>query len=91
VINTIWKHETLIKDVRDSWARINLLLELVSAETVQLVRPDRKLLDETYDLSRKYRMSTYDTVFVALAIELGLELKTYDAKQAAIMSKEKRN
>ena len=89
VINTIWKHETLIKDVTDSWARISLFLELVSAEKVQLVRPDRKLVAETYALSRKHRMSTYDLVFVAIAIELGLELKTYDAQQAAIMSKEK--
>ena len=31
VINTIWKHETLIKDAMDSWARISLFLELVSA------------------------------------------------------------
>ena len=89
VMNTLWKHETLIKDIKDSWARFKLFLELVSAEAVRLVRPDKKLLEEAYSLSRKHRVPTYDTVFVALASELGLELKTYDSRQTAIMSQER--
>jgi len=89
VVNTVWKHETLIKDLKESWARINLFLELVSAETLRLVRPDKKLLEETYSLSRKHMVPTYDMVFVALALDLGLELKTYDSRQTAIMSEER--
>jgi predicted nucleic acid-binding protein len=88
VINALWKHETLIKDLKESSARISLFLELVSAETVQLVIPDKKLLEETYSLSRKHRVPTYDMVFVALALELSLELKTYDSRQTTIISKE---
>lgn len=89
VMNTLWKHESLIKDVKDSWARLSLFLELVSAEAVRLVRPDKRLLEEAYSLSRKHRVPTGDTIFVALALELGLELKTYDSRQTAIMSKER--
>lgn len=88
VINALWKHEALIKDLNESWTRISLFSELVSAETIQLIRPDKKLLEKTYSLSRKHRASTYDMVFVALALELGLELKTYDSRQSTIMSKE---
>jgi len=90
VINTLWKHEILIKDLKESWARISLFLVLISAETVRLVRPDKKLLEETYALARKHRVPTYDMVFVALALELGLELKTYDSRQTAIISEERR-
>ena len=89
VMNTLWKHESLIKDLKDSWASLSLFLELVSVEVVRLVRPDKRLLEEAYSLSRKHRLPTYDTIFIALALELGLELKTYDSKQAAIMSKER--
>jgi predicted nucleic acid-binding protein len=89
VVNTLWKHETLVKDLKESWPRINLFLELVSAGMIRLVRPDRKLLEEAHSLARKYRTPTYDTVFVALALELGLDLKTYDSRQAAILSQER--
>ena len=88
-MNKIWKHESLIKDMKDSWARLSLFLELVSAEAVRLVRPDKKFLEEAYSLSRKHRVPTYDTISVALALELRLELKTYDSRQNAIVSEER--
>jgi predicted nucleic acid-binding protein len=51
VMNTLWKHESLIKDVKNSWARFGLFLELIAADAVRLVRPDKKLLEEAYSLS----------------------------------------
>ena len=63
---------------------------VISAEAVQLIRPDGKLLDETYSISVKRRVAVYDAVFVALALELGLDLKTFDSKQSTIMPKEER-
>ncbi|MEM2942635.1 MAG: PIN domain-containing protein [Candidatus Bathyarchaeia archaeon] len=88
-INTLWKHEILIGDLKDSSPYLELLLELISTETVQLVRLDEKLLRNSYVLSARHRAPIYDTVFVALALELGLELKTFDRKQTNILSKEK--
>jgi len=89
VINTLWKHETLIGDLDDSSSYIDLLVELASAGTILLVRPDRKLLNDTHALSVKHKAPVYDTIFVALALQLGLKLKTYDAQQAKMLSKEK--
>jgi len=88
-VNTIWKHETLVRDLKDPSQHIDLLLKLISTGTIQLVRPDEKLLKTTYALSAKHQASIYDTVFVALALELGLELRTFDDKQAKILSEEK--
>jgi predicted nucleic acid-binding protein len=88
VISTLWKHETIIGDLDDS-SYIGLMLELVSAGAILLVRPDRKPLNEIYALSVKHRMPVYDTVFVALALQLALELKTCDGKQAKLLSKER--
>ena len=89
VANTLWKHETLIGDLRDSQQRIELLLDLVSNERVQLVRPDRKLLNETYALSLKHRLPIYDSIFVALALQLKIELATFDSKQSNVLRQEK--
>jgi predicted nucleic acid-binding protein len=91
IINTLWKHEVLIGDLGDSPARIHILLELVSTEIIQLVRPDEKLIDDAYRLSVKHKAPFYDTIFVALALQLGLELKTFDERQVGILSEERRS
>jgi len=89
-VNTLWKHGTMLQDLEGSSARIDLLLEMVSAGIIQLVRPDEALVKDTYALSVRYGTPVHDMVYVALALELGLELKTFDDKQASIMSKERR-
>jgi len=89
IVNTLWKHEILIRDIEDAHDRIALFADLISSQTVQLLRPDRKLLDTAYALSVKNRTSPYDTIFVALALQLGLDLRTFDDKQAAIISAER--
>jgi len=88
-VNTLWKHGTLIGDLKDPSLHVDLLLELISAGAIQLVRPDEKLLKDTYALSAKHKVPVYDMVFVALALELSVELKTFDGKQADILSKER--
>jgi hypothetical protein len=50
----------------------------MSNEPFQLVRPDRRLLNETYALSIKYGLSIYDSVFITLALQLKIELATFD-------------
>lgn len=89
VVNALWKHETVIRDLKDPQERIHLLSDLVSNEQVQLVRPDRALLNETYALSVKHGLAIYDCVFIALALQLKMDLATFDSKQSTILSEER--
>jgi predicted nucleic acid-binding protein len=89
VVNALWKHEKLLRDLKDPRERIELLLGLVSNERVQLVRPDRRLLNETYALSVKHGLSIYDSVFITLALQLKIELATFDSKQSSVLSEER--
>lgn len=74
VINALWKHEALIKDLNESWTRISLFSELVSAETIQLIRPDKKLLEKTYSLSETSGIYVrYGVCCFSLGIRLGVE------------------
>ena len=91
VVNTLWKHEIVLRDLSDSSTRIRLFLELISTETIRLVRPDRRLIHQAYSLSVEHRLPIYDMIFVALALELGLELKTFDSKQSKILTKKKQS
>jgi predicted nucleic acid-binding protein len=91
VVHALWVHETLMRDLKDAEERIELLSDLVSNEQIQLLRPDRKLLDETYRLSVKHGLPIYDCVFIALALQLKLDLATFDGKQSTILSEEREN
>jgi len=87
-VNALWKHETLLHDLKDSKERIELLSELILNNRIQLVRPDKKLLKETYALSVKHSRPIYDCVFIALALQLKMGLATFDSKQSALLSEE---
>ena len=91
VVNALWKHETLLHDLKDAQERIDLLSELVLNGRVQLVRPDGKLLKETYALSGKYSLAIYDSVFIALALQLKMELATFDSKQSKVLGEVRRS
>lgn len=89
IMNTLWKHETLLGDLKNSFSRIDVFVGLVLAGTIQLVRPDERLLKGAYALSIKHRVPVYDTIFVAMALQLDLELKTFDDRQSRMLSKER--
>jgi predicted nucleic acid-binding protein len=87
--NTIWKHQVIFADLKEPSPFFDLFFQLLESETIQLVRPDERLLKRAYALSVKHRSPLYDTVFISLAIDLSLELKTFDDNQKRILSKEK--
>lgn len=90
IVNVIWKHETLIRDIRDAARYIDALESLIQAQTITLVKPDNKLIRDAYSLSVRHGTPFYDTVFVALALRLQAELRTFDKGQMRIHRAEKR-
>lgn len=87
VADSIWKHETLLRDIKDGFEYLSILQGLVESGTIQLLHASKEALETAYSLASKNKRSLYDTVFVALALELGLELDTYDKRQAEILKK----
>ncbi|AIC14469.1 type II toxin-antitoxin system VapC family toxin [Nitrososphaera viennensis] len=85
VVNAVWKHETVLKDIKDGRPYLDVLSKLVSARAVRFVKPDKKIIGQAYQLASKKRCTFYDAVFVVLALELGLELKTFDEAQRALL------
>lgn len=85
VVNAVWKHEALIKDVTEGSKHIALLYNLVSSGMLRFVRPDRQVMEKAYRLSLQKKCALYDAVFVALALDLGLEPKTFDEVQKGLL------
>ena len=83
--NSIWKHQIILKDFRDGMPYLNVLLELIQSGRIRVVRPGSELMKKAYSMAFQHNRSIYDTVFVALASELGLKLATFDRRQAELM------
>ena len=89
VLNVIWKHQVLLKQIKESGPILGMFFDLIAAERIRFVALAEETSRKAYELAVKTRTPIYDTVFVALAKELGVELKTFDEKQAELYAQTK--
>ena len=90
-ISAIWKHQFLLKDLKDGLAYVSILYGLIESGRIRVIRPGAELMRKGYSLAAKSKRSVYDTIFVALALELALELGTFDERQAELFGARDRN
>ncbi len=81
VANTIWKHECLIKNLGDGKQFITALYDLIKSQKITILSPNEALMQKSYLIAKQNKITIYDAVFVALALKLGLSLKTLDKTQ----------
>jgi predicted nucleic acid-binding protein len=87
-VNSIWKHQCLLKDLKDGSPYVSVLQELIESGRIRVIRPGKELMEKAYSLATKHRRPIYDTVFVAIALQLGLELATFDKHQSVLLHTE---
>ena len=75
----------MLKDLENGLLYLSILYELVESGKIRLMPPNLELTRKAYDLSVSNNISVYDAIFISLALEAGLELKTFDEEQAKIM------
>ena len=83
--NAIWKHQCLLKDLKDGSPFVSILHGLIESGRLGVIHPRSELVEKAYSLAAKHRRPVYDTVFVVLAQELGLELGTFDERQSKLL------
>jgi predicted nucleic acid-binding protein len=86
--NAIWKHEHLLKDLADGKPHITVLWGLIDAGKITIVTPNEGLTLMAYSMAKTNGITLYDAVFICLAIELGIALKTFDKIQAQVFESE---
>lgn len=85
VINAVRKHESILKDIpTDSTTILATLFEFISSEAIQFKSISEATIRRSYALAIRTKTAFYDAVFILLAKELGVELKTLDKNQAEI-------
>ncbi|MGI0018842.1 MAG: type II toxin-antitoxin system VapC family toxin [Nitrososphaera sp.] len=85
VINAVWKHEAILKDLKDGRPHLGLLFELASTNAIRFVKPDAQVTRKAYELACEKRCTFYDAIFAALARELGVSLETFDEDQRRLL------
>ena len=83
--STIWKHQCLLKDLDDGLPYISILYGLIESGKIRVIPTGQELMERAYSLAAKKRLPVYDTLFVALSLELGLKLATFDQRQAELL------
>jgi predicted nucleic acid-binding protein len=84
VLNVVWKHQVLLRKIKESGIIIETLFELIAAERIRFMAMEEEMVKKAYELAVKTKTTIYDSVFVVFASELGAELKTLDKRQAEI-------
>jgi len=84
VANSIWKHQNLLREIEDGLPYLALFLALIYSGAITLLRPWNEFVRESYLLASEQRIPVYDAAFIALSLELGLALKTFDERLAKI-------
>jgi predicted nucleic acid-binding protein len=91
VLNSIWKHQVLLKKTKESGPVLEALFDLIAAERIRFIDLAEKTIRSAYELAVKTRTTFYDSAFVALAIELDVELKTFDERQVGLFEKSRKS
>ena len=81
VTNAIWKHECLLKNLDDGTPYITLLYDLIKSGKINILSPNETLMQESYLIAKQNSITIYDAVFIALAVQLGVSMKTLDKMQ----------
>ena len=63
---------------------------LIDSGKITLLYPNLKLMQESYRISKAQGIAMYDSIFICLAIKLGINLRTLDQKQDGIFRKLKK-
>jgi predicted nucleic acid-binding protein len=85
-VNAIWKRVYLLRDISIEKARI-LTEDLIVLSRNLRIEDQNKYLQKAIEISIKYGITIYDSLFIALAYMRKAELITSDKKQFEIAKK----
>ena len=88
VANAIWKHEHLLKDLEKGKLYLSIFYGLIDAGKIKIIDLNEELMQKSYLIAKRQRITVYDAVFVSLAIKLGLPLRSYDRGQIRALESE---
>ena len=81
--NVVWKHSKVLNDLSDREEAIALKV-LEELEGLMMQLQAKKYLKRAYEIAKAFRITIYDSVYIAACEAEGLKLVTKDSKQAKV-------
>jgi len=88
VANAIWKQEHLMQHLKDGKLYTAIFHGLIESGKIEVILPNENLMQDSYLVAKQNGITVYDAVFIALALQLDLSLKTLDNIQARVFKSE---
>ncbi len=89
VANALYVQQYVLNVIKDGLAYVDKFYEAVDARVLEVVTSSKALVGEAFEIASRNAGTTYDCLFVALALKMDLELRTIDKKQARIFESER--
>ena len=90
VSNALFVQHRILHRIPDGLPYLKRLFEAIASDSLILVPSSRELARETYEIASRTGAAVYDCVFIALALQNGMQLRTLDSMQTQIFEAEKR-
>ncbi|HEV2226876.1 MAG TPA: type II toxin-antitoxin system VapC family toxin [Nitrososphaerales archaeon] len=89
VTNALYVQQHVLNAIKSGLSYVDKLFEAVDAQALEVVASSKALVGEAFEIAIRNGGTTYDCLFVALALRMNLELRTIDKKQARIFESER--
>ena len=87
VANALWKHEHILKDLENGKPYLSIFYDLIAVGKITVIFPSESLMHKSYTIAKENGITIYDALFISLAIELGIKLRTLDTAQERVFKK----
>ena len=77
-----------MKDLKNGEPYVSILYGLIEAGKITIISPNESIMQESYAIAKRNKITIYDAVFVSLAIKLELTLRSHDRVQIRALKSE---
>ncbi len=77
-----------MKDLENGQGYLSIFYGLIEAGKIKILTLNDELMQKSYLIAKRQRITIYDAVFVSISIKLGLPLKSYDKVQIRALESE---
>ena len=84
--NVIWKHSRILNDLSEE-EEVTALKVLEELEALMMLLSAREYLKRAYEVAKTFKVTVYDSLYIAACEKEGARLITRDVKQAEVAEK----
>lgn len=89
VANVVWKREHLLKNLVNGQQYLAIFFGFIESGKITILPPNETIIQKSCKIAKQNDITLYDALFIALALEFGLPLKTFDKAQIRAFKSER--